>query len=280
MQRIPEKAALRIGLMSEAPNRAARTQGSVGNDTVDALASQVLSVVASRSPHNAAKMYHDLVLHLANGVRSMEAGAQEQAMDELRAQGCTSEDIADIYIPAAARLLGDEWCRDEVSFADVTIGVARLQAILRELERDLVDKLCPNGKAGSVLVIVCQDEYHTLGAMVVAGQMRRLGVSVRMSVGQTHSERMELVESNEFDMVMISASRTENLETTRNLVKNIRAAARGDLPIVLGGTVIEQNVNVKALTGADYVVNDPKEALRLCGLKTHHQGAGLSEIRS
>ncbi|MEL7214203.1 MAG: cobalamin B12-binding domain-containing protein [Pseudomonadota bacterium] len=266
--------------MSEGPKKAAPLQGSVANDNVDALASQVLSVVASRSPHNAAKIYNRLVQQLVEGVRSMERGAPEDAIAELRRFGCTTVDIYDVYIPAAARILGDEWCRDEVSFADVTIGTARLQGMLRELDREWLKENPQVPGNGPAIAMICEDDFHTLGAMVVAGQMRRLGASVRLLLGLSLSERLEILSQHSFDVVMISASRTENLETTRKLVKNIRTTCERQLPIVLGGTVIERNVNVKALTGADYVINDPKEALELCGLKTHHQGGGLSEIRS
>lgn len=263
--------------MSEGPKMATPRQGSVGSDKVDALASQALTVVASRSPHNAAKVYQRLVECLADGVRSMEPNAQEAAVRELRQHGCTSADIVDVYIPAAARLLGEEWCRDEMSFADVTIGSARLQGLLRELEREWLGVQLSDGPA---VAMICQDDFHTLGAMVAAGQLRRLGASVRLILGLNVSEQLEIVGESSFDVVMISASRTENLETTRKLVKNIRALPGKTLPIVLGGTVIEQKVNVKALTGADHVINDPKEALELCGLKTHLQGGGRSEIRS
>ncbi len=266
--------------MSEGPRKATPLQGSVANDNVDALASQVLTVVASRSPHNAAKIYNRLVQQLVEGVRSMERGAQEAAVQDLRRYGCTPTDIADIYIPAAARVLGDEWCRDEVSFADVTIGTARLQGMLRDLEREWMRERPKGPENGPSIAIICEDDFHTLGAMVVAGQMRRVGASVRLMLGLTFSERMEILKEHSFDVVMISATRTENLETTRKLVKNIRTVCGNQLPIVLGGTVIEKNINVKALTGADHVVNDPKEALELCGLKTHHHGGGLSEIRS
>ena len=266
--------------MPDGQKKAIPLQGFVGSDSVDALASQVLSVVASRSPHNAAKIYHDLVLQLADGVRSMAIGRQEQALETLRAHGCTTEDIADIYIPAAARLLGDEWCRDEVSFADVTIGTARLQGILRDLEKEWLSAHGNDQDNGLALVIVCEEEYHTLGAMVLAGQLRRNGVSVRLSIGASRADHIALIEDTRFDLVLISAARTENLETTRKFIENIRNVAGDRLPIVLGGPVTELTVNLKALTGADHVTNDPKEALDLCGLKTHHQGADLTEIRS
>ena len=47
--------------------------------------------------------------------------------------GIGRDDIADFYIPQLARELGDDWCSDGLSFAAVTIGVSRLQAMLREL---------------------------------------------------------------------------------------------------------------------------------------------------
>ncbi len=266
--------------MSEGPKMVTPLQGSVANDNVDALASQVLNVVASRSPHNAAKIYNRLVASLVEAVRAPDATALDGALHELRHHGCTNVDIADVYIPAAARVLGEEWCRDETSFADVTIGTARLQGLLRDLEQEWQKIHQPFPGNGPAIVVICLDDFHTLGAMVVAGQLRRLGASVRVLLGQTQSEQVEIVQNGGFDMAMISASRVENLETSRKLVKNLRTALQKQLPIVLGGTVIEYTTNVKALTGADHVINDPKEALRLCGLKTHLQGGGLSEITS
>ena len=47
--------------------------------------------------------------------------------------GIAAEAIADRYIPDVAEELGNMWTRDEVTFVQVTIGAARLQAMLRDL---------------------------------------------------------------------------------------------------------------------------------------------------
>ena len=47
------------------------------------------------------------------------------------ASGISSADIAEDYVPLAARKLGEAWVDDTLSFSQVTIGAARLQEIVR-----------------------------------------------------------------------------------------------------------------------------------------------------
>ncbi|MEM9972048.1 MAG: cobalamin-dependent protein, partial [Pseudomonadota bacterium] len=175
--------------------------------------------------------------------------------------------IVDRYLPEAARRLGASWCEDEMSFADVTIGSARLQAILRDLRAPQVTHV----NAVSVLIVVPRDAYHTLGAGVVADQLRRLGVEPRMALGLKPIELSELVETHDFNAVMISAASCEKLETLRELVNCVRAASHAATPVIIGGTVTDKDTDIRTLTGADYVSNNPEEALRACGLmiQTH-----------
>jgi len=101
---------------------------------------------------------------------------------------------------------------------------------------------------------------------VVADQLRRLGVAPRMALGLSTLDLSELVESHDFNAVMISASLSERLETLRELVNCVRRASREPVPIILGGTVTEKDTDIRTLTGADYVSNNPEEALQACGL--------------
>jgi methylmalonyl-CoA mutase cobalamin-binding subunit len=197
----------------------------------------------------------------------------------MMAAGVSWEEVVDTYIPAAARRLGELWCIDEVSFVDVTVGTARLQSMLRDLgpvwsQETASDPLAPN-----VLLIVRQDAYHTLGAMVAAEQLRRSGVSVRLSLGASDDLVVEMVGSKRFDAVLISAASSERLESVRDLVKKVRMAMRPAAPIVVGGTMLDTDRDVEIITGADFVTSNPQEALRLCGLKTSAHGAQCFAIR-
>jgi methanogenic corrinoid protein MtbC1 len=183
--------------------------------------------------------------------------------------GIARDDIADFYIPELARELGHDWCTDQMSFAQVTIGASRLQGMLRDLGPEWAGDQLASPSAPSILLVVGQDVHHTLGAMVLSGQLRRRGLSVRLMLGVPLREMAENVSKSAYDAVFISSSLGETLESLRRIVNVIRSSTKKSVPIVIGGTVLEAETkyNVTALTGADYATSVPSEALELCGLK-------------
>lgn len=215
-----------------------------------------------------------LVRRLADAVRRADTGAQRAALAAMQASGAGSEAISEHYIPEAARLLGEEWCSDSLSFADVTIGTARLQAILRDLEAKTARGGITDGTAPTVLVVVPPDEYHTLGAMVVTGQLRRMGSSVRLCAGQELGVLLEFVASGGFDMILVSWANSERLDALQRLVARMRKAAPAPTPIVVGGAILSSLEDTAGLTGADFATSDVAEALDLCGLSDRVTRAG------
>lgn len=252
------------GQMPERPANlsAGISSGPGAQNTVEAFASQVLSVVASRSQISRSTIRGDILDELLDAVAAFDSAPRVAFLETCREAKISDAMLVDEYLPAAARKLGAAWCEDDMSFADVTIGSARLQAMLRDLRAPQVDDL----KALNVLIVVPQDAYHTLGAAVVADQLRRLGVAPTLALGLDRDELAELVESHDFNAVMISAAACERLETLRTIVDCVRGATRSVVPIILGGTVSEKDTDILTLTGADYVSTNPKEALQACGL--------------
>lgn len=246
---------------SEAPSGA-------GRPSFDALASKALSLVAAKNAKNAAHFDPVLGERLRDAAAESESNPVPQVIAEMTAAGISPEVIATIYIPHAARQMGDDWCDDTLSFARVTIGTARLQSSLRTLGTDWAShgyagEQNPNG---GVTIIIAKDSYHTLGAMVLCGQLRRIGLSVRLAMGATTQELRSIFETTAFDVALISASEAESLESLRECVDVIRQSASVCPPIIIGGTVLDQDADVKAVTGADYITKDPFEALELCGI--------------
>ncbi|MEL6914629.1 MAG: cobalamin-dependent protein [Pseudomonadota bacterium] len=205
---------------------------------------------------------HDLLEELIAAVMAFEDAPRQAVLARFSAAGISRAGIVDRYIPAAAHKLGAAWCEDQMSFADVTIGSARLQAVLRDLRAPQVT----DPGAQSVLVAVPQDAYHTLGAGIVADRLRRVGVAPQMALGLGALELSELVETHDFNAVLISAAASQRLESVRDMVNCIRAASRSVTPIVVGGSITDMDTDIKTLTGADHVSNNPEEALRACGL--------------
>lgn len=184
------------------------------------------------------------------------------------AEGTLPEDLADHYVPALARDMGTQWCEDQLSFAGVTIGVSRLQAVLRALGPNWSGDKVSSADAPSILLVVGQEVYHTLGAIVLSGQLRRKGFSVKLVLGGKPKDVADLICRTKYHSVFISSSCGETLESLRRIVDAVKNSITNPPLIVVGGTILEVETaeNVMALTGANYATNVPDEALRFCGL--------------
>ncbi|MGJ8621793.1 MAG: cobalamin-dependent protein [Yoonia sp.] len=244
------------GAMALSGNPARRVALAVVDDITNSLDPDVLeklnAAVLSPAPEDAVNAVKELV---GNGVRPV--------------------DLADFYIPTIARKLGAHWCEDELSFAAVTIGTSRLQAMLRCLGPSWSGECDGRPNAPSVLVVVPHEIYHTLGAIVLSGQLRRKGLSVKLLLGGAPSAVSERVANTTYDAVFISSSRGESLESLRRIVDAVHAAIQDPPPIVIGGTILEVETaeTITALTKADHATKYPDEAIRLCGLRIARQNA-------
>ena len=253
--------------------------GRPGADKVEELAGQVLSVLAARGPAgdgaSGETKEDQTVVRLISAVQQHDEAERDRVVARLIRDGIRIEDLIDHYIPEAARHLGLAWCSDGMSFADVTIGSARLQGLLRDLIRRTTPSHVTDPMAPQVLMVVREDDHHTLGAMVATQKLRRIGVGVHVSVGQPDREILTLIAGRDFDLVMVSSSGSERLETLGEFVENVRNRARRGIPVVVGGTALVGNADVVAMTGADLATADPEEALKRCGLRIPRQGARL-----
>ncbi len=260
--------------MDDHPHNSKNTPSAGGNQRVDALANRVLSVVAEsvrKSSPDALPAHAVMSDAVFDAALSVEADAVWTALAKYSAMGVPLDTLCETVIVDVARRLGDQWCEDELGFAGVTIGCARLTAALRRLEALTPLPLDP--RTPQVLILVGNEIYHTLGATVLAGMMRRSGVETQLWIGADVAAVASHLETSEFSAVFISASKGEKIESLRRLVATAHAA-NPDLPVVVGGTIIDTPNTpdqIKELTGANHVTKDPNEALKLCEI--HHQPA-------
>lgn len=242
--------------------------------SVTSLAETALAVLASKSASGRPPMSEDLLADLTDAARARNGTAVDAAVEHLFRVGIPAEEIMDFYIPEAARRLGEDWCSDAMGFAEVTIGSAHLQRALRGLMARAGDPGLARRAQNSVLVVVMENHYHTLGAMVVAHQLRRLGASVRLLLGEADRRVLQTVASGHFDAIFLSIAMVERLSALRDLVEKIRQTLPAPVPIVVGGAVGNLGTDVGEVTGADYTATNANEALRLCGLTVTAPGVG------
>ncbi len=202
--------------------------------------------------------------------------ARHALVSRMRKDGMNTPEMIDYIIPEVARILGQRWADDTLSFADVTIGSARLQETVRSLvARELsatvgglnsTYKRLKTEKARRVLLIIPRPEQHTLGAFVAADQFRRLGFDVDLLVDHHPRQVAFALRKRRYAMIGITIAGRRSLAATRELVDIIRTTATRVTPIVLGGSLVDTDPELKKATGVDHVVTSVAEALELCGL--------------
>lgn len=193
--------------------------------------------------------------------------------------GISQTDLADKYIPAVAHRMGEMWCADTLGFAEVTIGVARLQAMLRDLGPEWIADNTARANAPLVLIVTHRGAQHTLGAVILGGQLRRRGCSVRMALDSTREALAQMVPRIRFDAIFISASQSESLEKTRKMVDFFRSLDAKLPPIVLGGGLVDQQGDIASLVGVDIVTSNIDEAIEKCSLTITQNEPAPSAVR-
>lgn len=230
------------------------------------FAADVVARLVARDGAPHAPLKNPLVERFMQAVRSSDPMAFQEFQPELKRARISYATLADCYIPEVARRLGKGWDDDEISFADVTIGVARLQAILREIgTRWVADEAELPGQA-TMLLILPASEQHTLGAMVIAGWLRRKGISVCLRIAPSLTDVAALLALRRFDGAMISVAGCDKLDVCAKLVKTLKSEAAGGLFVAVGGAGLEKVDDVAAATGADLVTNDLSLAIQAMGL--------------
>lgn len=262
--------------MTDGPERSADDRRQSGGGAVTSLASQALSLLATRRLSVDARKEEALLAEIEAAVLDRDPTRRAAVLAEMRMRAIPDAWVAEVLIPEVARRLGEAWCEDDKSFAEVTIGSARLQAMVRDLDpSDASDAL---DEAPLLAVIVPEDESHTLGALTLAGQLRRLGFSVKLFLGASEADLIGALSAARFDAVLVSASQGDRLSSLARLVKRMRLALPRTTPIIVGGSAVTRGLGAKGRIGADHFTSDVFEALSACGLKMSGKDDQRNEV--
>ena len=224
-------------------------------------------MLAERNWRTFSEVREPVVSGLITAALSGKKDAFADLLRELKRARVSAAALADIYIPEAARRMGDAWQDDQMSWLDVSIGVGRMQSLLREIGTAWAADQAGDTGHGTVLLIVPDREQHTLGPMVAMGQLRRFGVSVCLRIAPSSNELRSLMASRQFDGVLISIATKDKLDSVSKTVQFIKSVAANHMPIVVGGAVTTKVEDLAACTGADLASNDICAALEAIGLK-------------
>jgi methylmalonyl-CoA mutase cobalamin-binding subunit len=229
-------------------------QGQDGLDWFAGLAREALGRLVSIRDQQSVEVKQEHLSVLLDLLASDQSNDPAALLDAMLALHLDPEMVACGYVPAAAHALGASWANDAMSFVDVTIRTERLHALVRQ-----VDDLLGQGaqqKGPSALILVAEAEQHTLGAFVLALQLRLAGFSATVRVAPLASDLTVLAGANTFDLALVSIGCSAALESGIGLVRTLRLMSRGEMCIFVGGAIPLTDEKLLEVTGADRVLRD------------------------
>ena len=183
-------------------------------------------------------------------------------LDGLRDRGLTTEALITTVLSATARHLGVLWEQDRCTFVDVTVGLSRLQQLLRVYGPAFEISPAPAVERGRVLLAVVPGEQHTFGLAVVEEFFRRAGWHVQSEFLPSKPILIEHVRTEWFDLVGLSASGEVSAAGVETVVKAVRKASLNtSVHIMLGGNLFVADPGLAVSLGADFGARDAAEAV-------------------
>ncbi len=208
-----------------------------------------------QAPPNAVEQFAALAI-------GNDDGAAFAFVEGLLAEGRSVEAIFLDLLAPAARQLGALWESDAADFATVTLGVGRLQIVMRRLGDRFAEEAGTARHAGkSVLLTIIPGEQHSFGLSMVAEFFRRAGWNLCTGPFASHQELTSLVHNHWFDIVGFSVSSDRRLDELKKDIHDIRRGSRNrHIGIIIGGPMVIAQPDLVASMGADMMSTDATTA--------------------
>ncbi|MBC7843863.1 MAG: cobalamin B12-binding domain-containing protein [Gemmatimonadaceae bacterium] len=157
----------------------------------------------------------------------------------------------DLLTPAA-RALGILWEEDQVDFLEVTLGLGRMQRLVRELGHRMAAQAPMSEDAGQAFLCGMPDEQHSLGLAMVAEFFVADGWGVTVGPPLGAEDVLHEVGAHWYDVIGLSAGVTERIPRITEIIRQIREASlNADLAVLVGGRAFIDFPELIAKVGAD-----------------------------
>lgn len=211
------------------------------------------------SPFRVPAMSAELVESFTGLVCDGYEADAEQMVEQLLSQGASPEVLMLQLLAPAARLMGECWCDDRRDFVEVTLGMARLQQLVRRF------RLPPAAHGqlhGHALLVPVPGEQHTFGLRIVEEHLLRAGWKVTACMKASEADITRLVADELFDFVGFSLSSERLLPALRSAIRSLRSSSRNQsVRIAVGGVLFDGRDVAPRDIDADAIVTDAQDAV-------------------
>jgi methanogenic corrinoid protein MtbC1 len=163
----------------------------------------------------------------------------------------------------AARHLGQLWERDVCDFTQVTVGLMRLQEVLRAMSPSFEREMSHRERGRHILLTPTPGEKHTFGLFMVSEFLRNAGWSVFDEPKPSEPELTQLVSQRWFSLIGLSLSCETRIETLTDMIGKLRAASMNShLGVLVGGPLFLSHPELVSRVGADCTAIDGRDAVQ------------------
>lgn len=201
------------------------------------------------------------VLAFTGQVLSHDDAGIHQQLSSLRARGVSVESIYVHLLAPAARHMGELWEDDRCHFGDVTVGMGRLQQLMRSLSTAFGTEIDPPAGGRRVLLMPAPGDQHTFGLSMVAEFFARAGWEVVGVMDPQATGFENRVKEEWFDLVGISAGSSTRLDSMLSCIAKVRRLSHNrSVAVMVGGPLFTSRPELVEQLGADGVATDGQHA--------------------
>lgn len=216
------------------------------------LAHRVVDAPAPAEAEAAVVFDAGAVQRFSRLVIGADDGGAWAEVEALLARGVAIERVYLELLAAAARCLGQWWTEDRCDFTAVTIGLGRLQRIMRELSPSFGPLVDHPLDPMRVLLLPSPGEQHTFGLVMVAEFFRRDGWEVSGGAWESGADAPRMVAAEWFDVLGLSLAAEVHVDALARCIADARGASRNrELAVIVGGPLVELHPQIGARLGAD-----------------------------
>jgi MerR family transcriptional regulator, light-induced transcriptional regulator len=165
--------------------------------------------------------------------------------------------LLDLMAPVA-RMLGEMWERDSITFIDVTLAVQKMQQVLR----DICQSVTSDAYGPHALLLPAPGESHSFGLVIVSELFRKRGWYVAGGLPVTQRVLVNMVNTQPYAVVGFSLSNTALLGDLKAAISRVRKSSTyRDVLVIVGGSAFDGKTHLAAEIGADAAFADAAEVI-------------------
>ncbi len=196
----------------------------------------------------------------------LEADALLDHVEAFVARGVSIDSVFVELLAPAARRLGTLWEDDLCDFVDVTMGLWRLQEMVRALSARAPEQFGGRDGAHRALFSVMPGDQHSFGTVIVEDVFARNGWATDLVQECTTADLLDRVARTGYDLIGLTVNADAHIGRLQSLVLALRSVSRNPrVCIMLGGRVLVANPDIVDETGADGTAPDALQALETAG---------------